>query len=1048
MAIKIKFDPNHQAISPTFVLVTKSGRKLGSIPAHNIKFDARMKDFCEVFFDVTKPTNSLKIGIWNKIKNLKLAYCPEWDALFELSVDISEEDSCLKSVTGKSLGEAELSHILIYNTEINTEADIEREDYSPTVFYNLDDTKASLLHRILEKAPHYKIVHVDATIAKIQRQFSFNEVSIIDAFNEISEEIKCYFKIETTLNDIGKIERTISVYDLQSFCPICEERGEFEGVCPECGNSDFLHGYGEDTTIFVSSKKLADAINYTSENDTVKNCYKLSSGDDLMTATIVNCNPNGSGYIWNFSEEDKEDMSDQLSAKLSQYDDLYIYYSKNHIVDISGDLLNSYNALIKKYSAYSESLSALPDNIVGFPALIENYYNALDFQLYLENGLMPNVSMQETNAKIEASKLTAANIEYIAVANKEILSSATTSSAALSIARTIVDARYQVKTENGTIDPDAGFWFGKFIVTNYSDEDDAYTTDIVSLPITDDYEKFVKQKIEKSLSNNSESATDIVGLFKLDLNQFNIELQKYCLNRLVSFNDACQACLNIMIEQGVADSQVWIDNESDLYEKLYHPYFDKLTAIQKEIQVRENEIAIIRGKFDSDNNLISEGVQTLIDTELKRIQVALNFESFIGDDLWIELVAYRREDTYRNDNYISDGLNNADLIKNAIEFLATATKEIKKVSTLQPTITASLKNLLVLKEFAPLVKHFELGNWIRLQIDNLIYRLRLTSYSIDFSDLGNIEVEFSDIATLSNVETTQKLLSKSASMAASYSSVSHKADLGKKSNDTLKDVATNGITTTKTKISNSAANDNMSWDMNGLMLKKFDDISNEYDSCQMKIFNSTISLTDDNWKNVKSAVGGYYYVDPKTKELKYAYGINAEVLIGKLILGESLGIYNSSGSLSFDESGFIITNGKNTFVVDPNAEILLKISNSEKDIFYIDDNGRLYISCDGTDVDIGSNSTVAYLDGKINSNADGLLKLSETVSSNSNSISDEVSRAKSVENSLDNKISQNKSAIETETSRAKSSENILTEKVADLEKRIEELEEKLNEATA
>jgi hypothetical protein len=53
---------------------------------------------------------------------------------------------------------AELSNIRLHDVEINTESDIEREDYTKaTVFYAPADTQNSLLHRVLEKAPNYKI---------------------------------------------------------------------------------------------------------------------------------------------------------------------------------------------------------------------------------------------------------------------------------------------------------------------------------------------------------------------------------------------------------------------------------------------------------------------------------------------------------------------------------------------------------------------------------------------------------------------------------------------------------------------------------------------------------------------------------------------------------------------------------------------------------------------------------------------------------------------------------------------------------------------------
>ena len=36
MAVRIKFDSTHNAIPPTLVLATRSGKKIGSIPAYNI----------------------------------------------------------------------------------------------------------------------------------------------------------------------------------------------------------------------------------------------------------------------------------------------------------------------------------------------------------------------------------------------------------------------------------------------------------------------------------------------------------------------------------------------------------------------------------------------------------------------------------------------------------------------------------------------------------------------------------------------------------------------------------------------------------------------------------------------------------------------------------------------------------------------------------------------------------------------------------------------------------------------------------------------------
>lgn len=62
-------------------------------------------------------------------------WIPEWDMWFETYVEIDEENEDIKKVTGKSLGEAELSQIMLYNIEINTERVKKRIELSRTILF-------------------------------------------------------------------------------------------------------------------------------------------------------------------------------------------------------------------------------------------------------------------------------------------------------------------------------------------------------------------------------------------------------------------------------------------------------------------------------------------------------------------------------------------------------------------------------------------------------------------------------------------------------------------------------------------------------------------------------------------------------------------------------------------------------------------------------------------------------------------------------------------------------------------------------------------------
>ena len=108
-------------------------------------------------------------------------------------------------------------------------------------------------------------------------------------------------------------------------------------------------------------------------------------------------------------------------------------------------------------------------------------------------------------------------------------------------------------------------------------------------------------------------------------------------------------------------------------------------------------------------------------------------------------------------------------MQKAQQFISVAQKEIYKSAELQHSISATLFNLLVMEEFEPLYDYFEIGNWIRIALDDTVYRLRLLSYSIDFDSLANITVTFSDVTQNgSGIADTESIFKQASSMASSY----------------------------------------------------------------------------------------------------------------------------------------------------------------------------------------------------------------------------------------------------------------------------------------
>lgn len=970
---KLNFDTSGNVEDITFVLATKNGDKISNITnVTDIITKHAMNSYSEFSFNAHKELNRNTLRCWNDIKDFKLMWIPEWDMWFETYVEIDEENEDIKKVAGKSLGEAELSQIMLYNIEINTEADISRDDYKiPTTFYNPDHPEASLVNRLTEKAPHYRFAHIDISLMNIQRTFTFDKKSIYDALKEVAEELNCLFVFGCGSDANGKPERTISVYDLEANCKDCGHRDTFVDKCPKCGSTNVTNGYGEYTNVFISRDNLVEEVTYTTDADSVKNCFKLTAGDDLMTAAIRSCNPNGSDYIYYFSDAVRSDMSEQLQEKLSAYDKLYEEYQKTHNFDIDSSFVNNYNAIVTKYIKYDDSLKKIESPITGYPKLMRTYFDTIDMVQFLKNKLMPNITKPDNSAKSQGEYLMENLPSSAATTSLKNLSVSTANNIMISLAQSIVKGSFKITVTETTLSNDV--WRGKFNLKSYSDEDDTYTSSPVSIGINENYEEYVRQRIEKILNKSDDNYYDIVGLFKQDLTVFKSELKKYCLDSLNTFQKCCQSCIDIMVQQGVAsDSSTATTsnaiNAKAIYESLYVPYYNKLNAIQDEILVREDEVYTVEGKYNNQNELIQDGVQIEIERIIGDVQDTLNFQKFIGDELNKEFCAFLRMDEYSNDNYISDGLDNTELFQNAFDFINVATKELYKSATLQHSITGTLKNFLRMREFAPIVNSFKNGNWITIQIDDEIYKLRIIEYTIDFASSQNIDVTFSDVISAKDIASDIKsILDQASNMATSYGSIVRQSDMNSNFSKKMSDMILKGLDMTNTKIVSSADNQDITWDEHGLLCREFNDILNDYNPCQLKIINHGLYITNDGWKTAKAGVGQFYYFDPKDKVYKEGYGIIADTLVGNLILSSQVGIYNEEKSIEMDKNGIIVTTNtynKNVFTIKK------EITDDEGNItyerqLYIDDNGNIVlgggasISWDnviGTDKDGKSNS--------------------------------------------------------------------------------------------
>lgn len=848
-----------------------------NIPADSITYHPQFNAVDELSFSVYKERNGEIENLWDKIIDFKTVYVKEYNEWFEITVNVDEsEKNTKKLITCQSLCEAELGQIILHNIEINTENDIARKEYTePTVFYNPDKKNCSLLHRVLEKIPGYTIAYVDSTIMNIQRSFSIDGSSVYDFLTgTLAQEIGCIFIFDSNT-------RNIYVYDMETCCLKCGYRSEdIFDICPECSNTTLHKPYGKDTSIFIDKYNLSSEIQLTSDTDSIKNCFRVIGGDELINATLKNINPNGSNYIYYFNKDTLSDMPQELQNKIAAYNKLTNEYLYNKTFSLNSSLVNQYNNIISYIKKYypDSTYTSINQQYTGWNNITSVYYNVIDLYSYLNNSMMPTWKQQEKTAKSQLALLTAANLSPIAVTDVSKISIYTANNAVLAMAKSLIDtSMYKVEILDGST-LNSQTWTGKFKIKSYSeDEDTAESQNSITIQINDDYIAYVNQQIDKAMGKvNDQGLQDI---YKIDsIETFKNELHKYSAQRLTAYHSAYQTAINILTEQGIASKS------SELYDSIYLPHYERFIALEAELSYRNTQIDTITGLEKYIENLIA------------KTHKELDFESYIGEKYWKLFNYYKREDDYTNENYISDGLSNEDLIQKANELLTAAKKELIKSGEKQFTISGTLQNLLLLTDkegnriFEPILEDFTLGNFIRTKIDDKIYIMRLADISISYSDLSRLSVTFSDAYKYggTNINIVKEILSKSQSMATSYNSTVKQANQGEKANLTFAKLQKEGLDSALYNIHNS--NSTAIFDEHGILIRSFDDVLDDYKDEQARISSNEFIYTTDRWRTAETAIGKQKYtLNGATYE---EYGVNSKFVIsGKIIAGD---IYSSN----------------------------------------------------------------------------------------------------------------------------------------------------------
>lgn len=318
---------------------------------------------------------------------------------------------------------------------------------------------------------------------------------------------------------------------------------------------------------------------------------------------------------------------------------------------------------------------------------------------------------------------------------------------------------------------------------------------------------------------------------------------------------------------------------------------------------------------------------------IQTINGICNFKNNLGDDLYNEFLSFKREQVYSNDNFTSETIDDATMMKNVEELIRDAKEEIAKSCQFEHTITMSLSNLMSLIQYTDVYDAFALGNYFRIRIDGRDIKLRIVTMNINFENIEQCEITFADASTVtSEASKIGSSIKQVAGLATSYEIAKKQIDKNTSISTAFNKMMDEGLSMTQTHIM-STANAEVMFDNCGLIGRQFNTDTNSYEPSQTRLNGRGLIFTSDNWKTSDTAVGEIIWNGEQTT------GIIAKNLIGNMIIGKNLVISNQSGSYTIDDNGFKLAQGTKSIELNP-TKPYMKLVNGDETLLDFNSDGQ------------------------------------------------------------------------------------------------------------
>lgn len=201
------------------------------------------------------------------------------------------------------------------------------------------------------------------------------------------------------------------------------------------------------------------------------------------------------------------------------------------------------------------------------------------------------------------------------------------------------------------------------------------------------------------------------------------------------------------------------------------------------------------------------------------------------------------------------------------------------------TFQTSVANFTVLDDYIIFAKEFALGEKVYLKTNMGVLSPVVLGVNIDFDDLSDFEITFSNTFKSNDpLFVLKDLVKKTNSMGKTldFSQYNYSNFVNSGAKTQVRDFMTSAINTMKNMIM-SGVNNELTIDQTGLRCRKYDEASGGYSPKQLWLAHNALMFTNDNWNSATIGIGEF--VD---KNLGSIFGIVAPAIVGTILAGTSL----------------------------------------------------------------------------------------------------------------------------------------------------------------